>query len=214
MPPPSKSELPIVLVGDSAGGNLCATVCHAMRGQKHEPIGQIAVYPGYGDDSSKGSYLEHANAPMLTVADIQFYAGVRTGGKKVTGDPTLSPLQDIDFSGLPPTAVFSAECDPLCDDGRDYCDAIVAAGGRAKWFRETGLVHGYLRARHTVNAPATVSRVSDRRRSRRGEGRGSIEETAWPSSSPGFVAPEPLQYGRRELHWSITISDFGPLSPK
>ncbi len=146
----SASVLPVVLVGDSAGGNLCAAICHAKRGQAKTPIGQVAVYPGYGGDTAKGSYVEHAHAPMLTRTDVDFYASIRASGRKVTGDPTLAPLQDEDFSGLPPTVVFSAQCDPLCDDGRDYCDAITAAGGKAKWFRGTGLVHGYLRARHTV----------------------------------------------------------------
>jgi acetyl esterase len=152
--------LRVVLVGDSAGGSLCAAVCHATRSEDKSPIGQVAVYPGYGGNAAKGSYVEHAHAPMLTLADLDFYARIRTGGKPITGDPTLAPLQDKDFSGLPPTVVFSAECDPLCDDGRDYCAAIVAAGGRAKWFRETGLVHGYLRARHTVTrARDSFSRI-------------------------------------------------------
>jgi len=156
------SDLPVVLVGDSAGGNLCAAVCHATRGAEKVPIGQVAIYPGYGGNISKGSYVEHAHAPMLTLADIEFYAGIRTGGNKITGDATLAPLQATDFSGLPPTAVFSAQCDPLCDDGRDYCDAIVAASGKAKWFRETGLVHGYLRARHTVKrAHDSFTRIVD-----------------------------------------------------
>ncbi|MFK7862572.1 MAG: alpha/beta hydrolase fold domain-containing protein, partial [Granulosicoccus sp.] len=55
-----------------------------------------------------------------------------------------------DFSCLPPTVVFSAECDPLNDDGQQYCDFLQQAGGSAHWINEQGLVHGYLRARHSV----------------------------------------------------------------
>ena len=87
---------------------------------------------------------------MLTLRDVTFYGNIRAGGSDVSSDPTTMPLADTDFSGLPPTVIFSAECDPLCDDGRDYRDAILAAGGKAVWFEETGLVHGYLRARHSV----------------------------------------------------------------
>ena len=55
---------------------------------------------------------------------------------------------------------ISAECDPLCDDGRDYCDAILAGGGKAIWFEEQGLVHGYLRARHSVErARSSFARI-------------------------------------------------------
>ena len=91
-----------------------------------------------------------AEYPYLTRDDVLFYAGIRHSGTVVTGDPTVSPLQDKDFSGLPPTVAIGAECDPLADDARDYSAAIRAAGGHAVWFQEPGLVHGYLRARHSV----------------------------------------------------------------
>lgn len=54
------------------------------------------------------------------------------------------------FASLPPTFVVTAECDPLADDGRHYVEAIAATGGRAELVCEPGLVHGYLRARHSV----------------------------------------------------------------
>lgn len=141
---------PILLVGDSAGGNLAAAVSHATRRGQSRPAGQVLIYPGLGGDMTRGSYVTHAEAPMLTLRDLEFYRQVRTGGADAGSDPSYAPLADHDFAGLPPTVVFSAGCDPLCDDGRDYRDAILAAGGRAVWFEEAGLVHGYLRARHSV----------------------------------------------------------------
>ena len=99
---------------------------------------------------------------MLTLADIDYYTGIRTGGREIEGDPTLAPLQDKDFSRLPPTVVFTAQCDPLCDDGRHYRDAVAAADGRAFLFEEEGLVHGYLRARHSVaRAGASFDRIME-----------------------------------------------------
>lgn len=146
----ASSGLPVLLAGDSAGGNLAAAVSHATRGQARTPAGQVLICPGLGGDQTKGSYVTHACAPMLTKRDLDFYKHIRTGGKEAGRDPTLAPLQDADFSGLPPTVIVSAECDPLSDDGGTYRDAILAAGGKAVWFNEKGLVHGYLRARHTV----------------------------------------------------------------
>ena len=133
----ASSGLPVVLAGDSAGGNLAAAVSHATRGQARTPAGQVLIYPGLGGDQTKGSYVTHACAPMLTKRDLDFYKHIRTGGKEAGRDPTLAPLQDADFSDLPPTVIVSAECDPLSD-------------GKAVWFNEKGLVHGYLRGRHTV----------------------------------------------------------------
>ncbi|WP_269933411.1 alpha/beta hydrolase [Aminobacter sp. HY435] len=153
---------PIVLAGDSAGGNVAAAVSHATRGHKRRPIGQLLIYPGLGGDRSRGSYVRHAEAPMLTMRDLEFYKDIRTGGEDRTGDITLSPLADADFANLPPTVVTTAECDPLSSDGEAYGERIVASGGKAFWLEEPGLVHGYLRARHTVaRARASFTRIVD-----------------------------------------------------
>ncbi|MCK0141296.1 alpha/beta hydrolase [Aliiroseovarius sp. F20344] len=138
---------PIVLVGDSAGGNLAASASHSLR-DSVDLAGQVLIYPGLGGDMTKGSYVDHANAPMLSMEDLKFYNQIRFTTAPVGPDPTAAPLEDTDFSNLPQTVSITAECDPLADDGGTYRDAIQKAGGKAVWFNEKGLVHGYLRARH------------------------------------------------------------------
>ena len=156
----STYDCPVVLCGDSAGGNLCAAVAHATRGHAKRPIGQMLIYPGLGGDRSSGSYRIHAEAPMLTVRDLEFYKHIRTGGADGTGDITLHPLADANFANLPPTVLITAQCDPLSSDGEAYRDRVVADGGHAYWHEEPGLVHGYLRARHTVGrARASFTRI-------------------------------------------------------
>ena len=150
---------PLLLCGDSAGGNLCAAVSHALRGAAI--LGQVLIYPGLGGDPDRGSYLTHAHAPMLTRDDVLFYKDIRHGAPPPQGDATVSPLQDSDFSGLPPTLAIAAQCDPLADDARDYAARLTAAGGTAVWIEEPGLVHGYLRARATVpRAAASFARIT------------------------------------------------------
>ncbi|WP_298847206.1 alpha/beta hydrolase [uncultured Ruegeria sp.] len=152
---------PLILAGDSAGGNLAAAVAHHARGRLDGILGQVLIYPGLGGDRAQGSYLEHAHAPLLTLDEIKFYETVRCAGDQPKGDPTYAPLQDGDFSNLPPTVVVTAECDPLRDDGQVYCGRIIAAGGQAHWINEPGLVHGYLRARTTVKRAAdSFERIS------------------------------------------------------
>ncbi|WP_050927670.1 alpha/beta hydrolase [Aestuariivita boseongensis] len=137
----------VVLVGDSAGGNLAACVAHKLRGQTDRISGQLLIYPALAPGRDHGSYATHAFAPGLAKADIDFYQGIRTGGPDASDDPTYMPMADTDFSGLPPTVIISAECDPLADDGGIYRDALQAAGTKAHWINEKGLIHGYLRAR-------------------------------------------------------------------
>lgn len=146
----TEAALPIILVGDSAGGNLAASLAHVTREFSIKPIGQVLIYPGLTHDLSAPSYTEHANAPMLSTADIEFYRDLVTGGIDRSQDPKCAPLADRDFSDLPPTHAFAAACDPLLDDARKYCERVNTAGGEAYFYEEMGLVHGYLRARHSV----------------------------------------------------------------
>jgi len=153
--------VPLILVGDSAGGNLCAAVAAALRGIPLAPIGQVLIYPGLGSPHKTQSATNHANAPMLTVQDMAFYTAIRAGNNKAAqSNPSFSPLRVGDLTGLPPTIAITAECDPLSDDGKLYCNQIIAAGGRALHIEEPGLVHGYLRARHRVaRAGASFDRI-------------------------------------------------------
>ncbi|MER9961243.1 alpha/beta hydrolase [Mesorhizobium sp. M0045] len=152
--------LPIVLCGESAGGNLAAAVAQATRRHPRRAIGQVLIYPELGGDeldgpeldgkARTGSYIEHAEAPLLTLRDVEFYRHIRAAKGQSPDDPTFSPLNDSDFSGLPPTVIVTAQCDPLSSDGQAYRDRILAAGGKAWWREEPRLVHSFLRARKTV----------------------------------------------------------------
>ncbi|MFZ1345614.1 MAG: alpha/beta hydrolase fold domain-containing protein, partial [Tabrizicola sp.] len=139
--------------------------------------GQVLIYPGLGGDLNHGSYLTHARAPMLTRDDVLYYKDIRHSGPAPEADPTVSPLQDSDFTGLPMTLALAAECDPLADDARDYAAKIAAANGCARWVLEPGLVHGYLRARHSVpRAAESFARITATIT--------AFAENRWPAPKP------------------------------
>ncbi len=131
-------DRPVVISGDSAGGNLASAVCHAVRGKPFAPIGQVLIYPGLGGERTWRSYVEHAEAPMLTVRDLDFYRDIRTGGEEPADPVTLYPLQDRDFAGLPPTVSITAQCDPLSSDGEVYRDASLPPVARPIGTRSRG----------------------------------------------------------------------------
>ena len=143
--------LRVIVGGDSAGGNLAAALCLRQRAQAGPmPVGQLLIYPGLGGDTSMGSYISNAYAPMLTAAESAMYFGLRTGGmdRGSASDPELMPLKAADFRGMPPAFVVTADIDPLRDDGRIYVERLQADGVVAQYRNEAELVHGYLRARH------------------------------------------------------------------
>lgn len=153
---------PVVLAGDSAGGNLAAAAALAVRGESPAPVGQVLIYPGLGGDAlGLASYREHAEAIHLTARDVRFYKSIRAGGGEPPyHDPTFVPLAATDFRGLPPCVAISADIDPLRDDSGAYVERLAKAGVPALWVNEPGLVHGYLRARHMSRvARASFERI-------------------------------------------------------
>lgn len=151
---------PKVLVGDSAGGNLAASVCATRT--RAGIVGQVLIYPGLGGDMSLPSYSRHAKAPLLTREEIEYYGVMRFAeGQRPEKDVTAAPLHADDYGDLPPTAIFTAECDPLASDGVEYAARLAEAGVQVELTEEPGMVHGYLRARHmATGARASFQRIT------------------------------------------------------
>lgn len=136
----------IVLIGDSAGGNLAAGLAVRAKAEGLSGIvGQILIYPALGGDLATGSYLEMADAPGLTTADVAYYRGIL---QAPSGNSVAEPLASQSVAGLPPAFITVAHFDPLRDDGRNYAARLAQAGVEV-WFREEPqMVHAWLRARH------------------------------------------------------------------
>jgi acetyl esterase len=159
----AKAGAPVVVAGDSAGGNLAAAVALSERGQELAPIGQLLIYPGLGGETlGLKSYSENAEAVHLTARDIDFYKRIRAGGEPPDADPTYAPLAARSFAGIAPCVVLTADIDPLRDDGEEYVRRLTAADVPARWINEPGLVHGYLRAREmSARARASFQRICE-----------------------------------------------------
>lgn len=152
------SDRPLVVAGDSAGGNLAAAVALA---RPHKIWGQVLIYPGLGGDARNlPSYRERALAPLLTTEDVAYYSDIRSNGSAPRGDPTFAPLCSQSFDGLPPCFISAAEHDPLRDDGPAYVMRLTEAGVAAEAVVEPELPHGHLRARHhSDRAAAAFARI-------------------------------------------------------
>lgn len=138
---------PKLLVGDSAGGLLAASV--SAQRPEAEIRGQVLVYPSLGGFRDLPGMVRHAEAPLLAVAQMGDYA--RYFGAPAD-DPTGRPMLIAGAGPLPPTAVFAAGCDPLVSEAGLYARKLAAAGIAVSHTVEPDLIHGYLRARHTTSA--------------------------------------------------------------
>ncbi|MBB3913694.1 alpha/beta hydrolase [Rhizobium fabae] len=136
----------VVLIGDSAGGNLAAGL--ALRARDEELpgiVGQVLIYPALGGGLDTGSYVEMAEAPGLTTADVAYYREIL---QAPADNSIAAPLNVSSAAGLPPAFITAAYFDPLRDDSRQYAARLADAGVEV-WFREEPqMVHAWLRARH------------------------------------------------------------------
>lgn len=152
------AERPLIVAGDSAGGNLAAAVALA---RPKKISGQALIYPGLGGEAKNLlSYTERADAPLLSTKDVHYYGQIRAAGADVADDATFAPLRAKSFRGLPPCFISAAEHDPLRDDSEDYVAELSNAGVAAELVVEPELPHGHLRARTmSARAAEAFSRV-------------------------------------------------------
>jgi acetyl esterase len=133
------------LVGDSAGGNLAASVAAILRDRGVIGVaGVVAIYPALAREPELPARETETNAPMLSLADVHAYRELYWQDREP--DPQMTPLAAAHFGGLPSTLAIGVEHDPLCDDARVYIERIKAAGGEGHLWIGAGLVHGCLRA--------------------------------------------------------------------
>ena len=135
----------VAVGGDSAGGNLAAVVGQRARDDGDPPpVLQLLIYPitNYaGQTRSKGLF---ADGFFLRRWDMDFCEDKYIGGSGVDpADPRVSPLLADDLSGLPPTLLITAGFDPLRDEGRQYAEALRAAGNSVDAREFGSMIHSF-----------------------------------------------------------------------
>jgi acetyl esterase len=142
----------IGVAGDSAGGNLAATVAIACRDAGIKLAAQLLVYPvtdvagNYADRKENARFpsrAENAEGYFLSRAVMEWFAGHYLGDSQHGADWRVSPLRARNLAGLAPAIVTTAWFDPLRDEGKAYADALAAAGVPTKYYDGPGLIHGY-----------------------------------------------------------------------
>ncbi|MDI9498966.1 MAG: alpha/beta hydrolase [Bacillota bacterium] len=151
----------IVLMGDSAGGNLAAALALYARTMGHPvPRRQILLYPAlsgdYGPDSRFASMHEHGEHWLLTRERIGAYMDLYLSRPEDRENPLSAPLLARSLHDQPETLVITAEYDPLRDEGEAYAARLVADGNAAMAIRVLHTLHGYMGAPGQGSATAAT----------------------------------------------------------
>jgi acetyl esterase/lipase len=135
----------LAVVGDSAGGSLAAAVALAARDRGGPYICcQVLLYPGLDRDMGAPSITALADAPMLSVDDINYMHDLVDNGAGAPHDHYRVPAYAADLSGLPPAIVVTGECDPIRDWGERYAVRLRDARVQTTVTRYPGMYHGFL----------------------------------------------------------------------
>lgn len=132
----------LAVAGESAGANLAAVVAllAQRRGGPRLAL-QVLEIPALDLSLSSPSVAKYAHGYVLDRDDMQWCVQVYLGDHDPK-DPLASPLWAPDVAGLPPAVIFTAECDPLADDGRRYASRLSKAGVDVYHHQFPGQVHG------------------------------------------------------------------------
>jgi len=151
----------IAVGGDSAGGNLAAVVSIALRdaGQSWLRF-QLLIYPATDMRQVADSHRRNGEGYLLTTDAIRWFREHYMGPEADITDWRASPLLASNLSGLPPALVITAGFDPLRDEGRQYADALSAAGTRAQYVCFERQLHGFINMTRVIPEAHTAVRLA------------------------------------------------------
>lgn len=139
----------LILMGDSAGGNLAIVTAQALAAHPAAlpVVLQVPLYPVAGPIARHESYRTFREGHLLTREVLaRFHAGYAAP----LDDPRHYPLLREDLSNAPPAIVVTAEYDPLRDSGREYAARLQAQGVSCLAIEVPGMIHGFMTLRKAI----------------------------------------------------------------
>jgi acetyl esterase len=154
----------IAVGGDSAGGNMSASLTHLARDRGLSAIHyQLLIYPALNlsrfDTESHHAFKEGYG---LTREDSLWFCLHYMNNEVEGTNPQASPLLSDDFTRLPPAHIVTAGYDILRDDGTEYCRKLRDAGVAATLTCYEHFIHGAFNMDGIIDSvgPAIVQTAS------------------------------------------------------
>jgi acetyl esterase len=141
----------LVVAGDSAGGQLAASVAIACRDAGLPLSAQLLLYPvtdvagRYGDETINAQYMSRGSVYQrfgLTLDTMATFARAYVD-EADAGDWRVSPKRAADLRGVAPAVIHTSTLDVLRTEGNFYGDALAAAGVEVIAREHPSLNHSY-----------------------------------------------------------------------
>jgi acetyl esterase len=147
----------LVVMGDSAGGNLAAVVARKAALAGIHLSAQVLIYPVTDTTNTPYESIKtYGQGYFLTNTGIESYRGFYLPNNKDRAAPDASPMNapDGELKSLAPAYFLLAGCDPLSDEGLAYARKLHALGVPVTIQWEGGMTHGFL---SSFNNPRDVT---------------------------------------------------------
>lgn len=136
--------VPLIVAGDSAGGNIAAVMTQWARDKAGPRIDhQVLIYPVTDCAMDTESYRAPENQLMLDRDSMSWFWGHYLPDEAARTSPDASPLRAASLADLPPALVYVAEYDPLHDEGVAYAHALRASGVPVTLREAEGQMHAF-----------------------------------------------------------------------
>ena len=170
---------PLIVGGDSAGGNLATVAAQRCRGTPHCPGLQLLVYPDA--DARAGINTPSWRAHDGVILDrpgkdrtLDQYLPPGTDRTHPEISPALAPRGFL--AGMPPALVVTAEFDPQCSEGETYAHRLREDGVPVALERVPGMIHGFMQMGELAASGWLIERLASAVR-RSGASRDSVLRT-------------------------------------
>ena len=136
-------KLPLIVAGDSAGGNLSAVMAQKTAAENGPKIDlQILVYPVTDGRDTDQSFTAEDKQLFLN-ADLMTRMWEQYCDAEQRTNADASPLLADDVSSVAPAIVLTAEFDILVDEGKAYADKLEAADKLVAYKCFAQQMHGF-----------------------------------------------------------------------
>lgn len=156
----------LIVAGDSAGGNLAASVSHRARDWDGPEIAhQVLIYPAVNipDIRHFDSYRENGTGYLLEFTTMEWFYDQYLPDPVDRGNIYAAPLMATDFTDLPPATVITAGFDPLHDEGTAYANQLTEAGVNVAHHNYPGMIHLFINFLGLIDqAESAIEEIAER----------------------------------------------------
>jgi acetyl esterase len=148
---------PLIVAGDSSGGNLAATVALRARDEGSPEIAlQILLYPILDHDLNTDSYKRMGEGFLLRRDDMAWFFDHYVPDASRRADPYVSPLRAPDLRSVAPAYIAVGGYDPLLDEAVAYARRLRDAGVQVVFKCYASLIHGFMSMPKAIPSTAKV----------------------------------------------------------